>query len=555
MLYAHEPTKVLNPAAERSDDLPLLIAHMRRIDIPQTLDRHIPTRAYWGNLSAGWTAVVWLTHLLSCSDHKPKAIQQWVLAHAETLRWCTGNDVTSADVDIDRLYDVLIGLSDDRRWRAIETDLNRHMLRAWTLTVEQVHLRFYEGRSWHISPNGSFQISKAHPWRARTLRPSILLATLDPWNVPLMTWSFPDTRIPVASFTDMLEQIAQTLLQPQYRFVGDALTSIELRGAIHMRNDEYLCLFPDALSDHALPFVDRFPADVSSFFSEHNGHHFSIASGIEWTAPASADIDGTTIAWNERRIAVRSPVQARLLEKALRTRLARAEAALLTLVQRKRGKRRPRSLDDLREAAHAILDSYQVHGLLHLDFVEQIEERVVRRYRGRPTGVRIERDVHLTVSTDIDALAQAIQRLGWQMLGSNIPPSDLPADRALAIATLPVSGFERLHGWPLSLTPHEVHTSELEVGLVRLLALGLRTLALLEAIARLQLVKEGLLPSMDDERTASRTTSERLLDAFRDILLFPGVNRRSHGVTPLSPLQQRVLHLLALSPEIYQATG
>lgn len=553
MFYTHERPETLNVASEYSDDIPLLIAHMRRAGIPQTLDRHIPTRAYWGNLSVGWTTAIWLAHLLSCSNHKPNTVHQWASLHAETLRWCTGSTVTPLDLGIDRLHDVLIGLSHDDTWQSIETDLNRYALRTWTLPAEQVHLRRYEGRSWHISPNGSFQISKAHPWRARTILQSVVLATLVPSNIPLIAWSFPDDHVQSGLFTAMLERLADTLPSQRHRFVGDALTALELRGAIHMRNGEYLCLFPNESSDGAHPLVDYLPAGASPCVRERNGHHQAMTNSIEWSAPASVAINGTAITWDERRIAVRSPVQAHLLEEALRTRLARAEAALLALGQRKRGKRRPRSLDDLREAAHAILDSYQVHGLLRLDFTEQIEERMVRRYRGRPTGVRVERDVRLTVSIDTDALAQAIRRLGWRMLGSNIPQHDLPADRALSIATLPVAGFERLHGRPLSLSPHEVHTPELEIGLVRLLALGLRMLVLLETIARLQLIQEGLLPAMDDERAASRTNGERLLDAFRDITLTPGINSFPGDVTPLSPLQRRVLHLLALPPEIYQA--
>ncbi|MDW8146624.1 MAG: hypothetical protein RMJ48_10060 [Roseiflexaceae bacterium] len=555
MLSIHERPETHHVATERSEDIPTLIAHMRRMGIPQILDRHVPTRAYWGNLSVGWTAVVWLAHLLSCSDHKASTVQQWVSAHPETLRWCTGSPVTSADVGIDQLHDVLIGLSHNARWQAIETDLNQHALRTWTLSAEQVHLRLYEGRSWHISPRGSLQIAKTHHRRARTLRPSIMLATLNPSNMPLVTWSFPGDRVPAVSFTEMLEQISRILPRQPYRFVGDALTAIELRGAIHMRNGKYLFLLPDALVDPAHSFTDRSLPDVSALFSASNSDHANLSAvrGIEWYVPASAEIDGTTVSWHERRIAMRAPVQAHLLEESLRTRLKRAEEALLALCERKRGKRRLRSLDAVQEAANAILDSYQVRGLLRLNFAEQIEERLVRRYRGRPTGVRVERNVRLTVSTDTDALTRATQRLGWQIFGSNIPQQELSADRSLSLAASPVPGFERLHGRPLSLTPHEVHTPELEIGLIRLLALGLRTLALLETIARLQLIREGLLSAIDDERALSRTTSERLLEAFRDIMLVPGAHRLPRSATPLSLLQKRVLHLLMLSPDIYHA--
>ncbi|GIW00094.1 hypothetical protein [Roseiflexus sp.] len=556
MPYAHEQTETWNTTAEQIDDIPILIAHMRRMGLPQALDRHIPTRAYWGNLSVGWTAAVWLTHLLSCSDHKPAHVQQWVETHIAALRWCIGSEITHADVGIDRLHDVLIGLSQDDRWQAIETDLNRRMLRAWPWTSRQVNLRLYEGRSWFVEPSGAFQIARVHPWRARTLRQSIVLATIRASNLPFVTWSFPEDHVPPVLFARILERISQDLPSQRLRFIGDSLFAPGLRGAVHMRNDEYLCPLPDTHPDSLNPLTAHFATHTPACAAGRNGnpHHLTADDSIEWYAPVSVEIDGATVAWNERRIAVRSPVQAHRLEEALRTRLVRAEAALLALVERKRGKRRPRSLEALREAAHAILDSYQVHGLLRLDFAEQVQERLVRRYRGRPTGMRVERDVGLNVSTDADALAQAIRRLGWQTFVSNIAPHDLSADRILAIAA-PVSGFERLNGRPLSLAPHEVHTPELETGLVRLLALGLRTLALLETIARDQLIKEEVLSASDSERAASRTTGERLLDAFRDIMLTPGINQRLGAITPLSPLQQRVLHLVALSPDIYRMPG
>lgn len=557
MLYTHKRPEHLNASLERSDDIPMLIAHMRRSALPQTLDRHIPTRAYWGNLSIGWTAVVWLAHLLSCSDHKPSTVQQWVANHAGTLRWCTGSDIVPADVGLDRLSDVLIGLSQDSLWQAIEADLNRHALSTWELNTQQVHLRLYDGRSWHISPRGLFQISQTHPWGSRALRQTILLAMLSPSNLPLMVWTFPDNHISSLSFTSMLERIEQTLPPQRYRFIGDALAAVELRGVIHRYNHEYLCALPSEQPDPVNLTGDIVRADTSLPASANgnndNNRPLPNENTIEWYVPMSMTIGDHTVTWDEQRIAVRSSTQAQALEEALRSRLARAEAALLALSERKRGKRRLRSLDALQEAAQAILNSYQVQGLLQLDFNEQIEERVVRRYRGRPTGVRAERDVYLSVSTDADALARAIQRLGWQMFGSNISRQDLSPDQVLSVTT-PVSGFERLHGRPSSLSPHEVHTPELEIGLIRLLALGLRTLVLLETIARLQLIKEGLLPSLNDARAAARANSERLLDAFRDIMLTPGKGHLPRDVTPLSPLQQRVLHLVALPPEIYWAS-
>jgi hypothetical protein len=557
MLHTHKRPEMLVLATEQSDDIPLLIAHMRRMGIPHILDRHIPTRAYWGNLTSGWTAVVWLTHILSCGDHKASTIQQWVSSCLGTLHGCIGSEVTPVDVDIDRLHDLLIGLSRDPQWQAIEHDLNRHMLDTWAWTIEQIHVRIYEGRGWHISPGGSFLVNQPHIWRARMSRQPMALATLDPLNMPLVLHSFSQERTYPASFSDLVERISQNLPLRRYRFTGDALTAVEFRGAIHQHNHEYLCLLPDSLS-----VLDTWLTGVQSvyrtpFLSE--GSHDPPASpssdGIEWFMPMHVDLNGSPVVWNERRIAIRSSNHARISEEALRARLTRAQAALLALGERKRGKRRPRTIEDLREAAHAILDSYQVHGLLHLDFDEQVEERVVRRYRGRPTGVRIERNVRMKVSLNTDALSRAVHSLGWQVFGSNITPPEPARDHMLSLTLPAASGFERLHGRPISLAPHDVHSPELETGLIRLLSLGLRALASLESIARRRLIEEGVLTrsaNQDNGRSTSRITSERLLDAFRDMTFAPGFHHDPSSMTPLSPLQQRVLHLLELPSEIYQ---
>ena len=161
----------------------------------------------------------------------------------------------------------------------------------------------------------------------------------------------------------------------------------------------------------------------------------------------------------------------------------------------------------------------------------------------------------MNVSVNTDALSRAVHSLGWQVFGSNITPPEPARDHMLSLTLPAASGFERLHGRPISLAPHDVHSPELESGLIRLLSLGLRALASLESIARRRLIEEGVLTrsaNQDNERSTSRITGERLLDAFRDMTFAPGFHHAPSGMTPLSPLQQRVLHLLELPSEIYQ---
>jgi len=94
-------------------------------------------------------------------------------------------------------------------------------------------------------------------------------------------------------------------------------------------------------------------------------------------------------------------------------------------------------------------------------------------------------------------------------------------------------------------------------GLIRLLSIALRVLTLLEFVGRRQLAAEGSqlagLYAGNAKRETARPTAERLLEAFRDITLtiLEGPQQMSRHLTPLSPLQQRVLEVLGFSSEVY----
>ena len=47
---------------ERVDDVPLLIAQMVRMGVPEIIDRHIPRHGNQRDLSWGWTVVIWMAY-------------------------------------------------------------------------------------------------------------------------------------------------------------------------------------------------------------------------------------------------------------------------------------------------------------------------------------------------------------------------------------------------------------------------------------------------------------------------------------------------------------
>jgi transposase len=115
----------------------------------------------------------------------------------------------------------------------------------------------------------------------------------------------------------------------------------------------------------------------------------------------------------------------------------------------------------------------------------------------------------------------------------------------------------RLKGRPLSLTPMYVQRDDHATGLIRLLSVALRVLTLLEFVGRRQLAAEGAqlagLYAGNPKRATAQPTAERLLEACSDITLtvIEGEQQRIRHVTPLSPLQQRILEIVGFSSDLY----
>jgi len=166
----------------------------------------------------------------------------------------------------------------------------------------------------------------------------------------------------------------------------------------------------------------------------------------------------------------------------------------------------------------------------------------------------------LHLNRDEVAIAAQYRTMGWRLYVLNAPADQF----SLAQAVFAYRGapnierlFSRLKGRPLGLRPIYLHREDHLKGLVRLLSLALRILTLTEFVARRSLETEveglaGLYPGNPKQQTQQPTT-ERLLAAFKEITLslvqLPG--QTIVHITPLTPLQSRILKLLGLSTSIY----
>jgi transposase len=300
---------------------------------------------------------------------------------------------------------------------------------------------------------------------------------------------------------------------------------------------------------------------TSVYRNQQGGEPKLIAEVYKSNKTLSAEVNGESVTWQERRLVVRSMQQAKASGARLRARVAKAKTEVGALNSQGQGKRRFDGIQSLKEAAEAIMKHYDVQGCLQLSFEEiVINRRKVGRYKDRPERICEKRKFIVNPAIDDVALGLAIEKLGWRVYGANQPSEQLSLEQAVLAYRdeyIIERGFGRFKGRPLSLSPLYLQRDDHVTGLIRLLSIGLRVLTLIEFVVRRHLNEQQTtlqgLYAGNPKRATARPTSELLLESFEDITLtfIHTLNQTQGHLTPLLEVQKRILYLLDFSVSIY----
>jgi len=559
-------TEKLTVESERVDDIPVLMGHQMRMGVPDLLDQHFARHGNRQGLSLGWLTSMWLAHILSESDHRLSHVRGWARQRLETL-WCSSKQVvTELDFTDDRLANVLQALSDDARWSTFEKALNGNLLRVYDLPAEQVRVDSTTASGyWTVTEEGLLQFGHSKDRRPDLPQVKVMLSSLDPLGMPVVTQVVSGQRADDPLYVPAITQVRQGLGRRGLLYIGDSkMGALATRAFVQSGGDYYLCplglvqLPAEELQRYLAPVWTKEQVLTPVYRQREEGSQEQIAEGFERTEELTTQVDGETLTWTERRLVIRSLNLTKKAVRGLHTRLAHAQAAALT--ERKQGKKIWHDVDELRQAAEAILVRRDVVGLLQLEVQEVIHERPLRAYGQRPATIRVEKELRLQVTVDEQAVQETERTLGWRVYATNQCPKRLSLNQAvLAYRDQYVieHGFHRLKGKPLSLTPMYLRNDVHAKGLIRLLTIGLRALTLLEFVVRRRLAQTrtaltGLYTDSPKHAT-TRPTAERLLEAFKGVtltIIHLGEQVHRH-LTPLSDLQQRILALLGFSIDIY----
>ncbi len=561
-------TEQLTVTTERVDDIPIVLAQSDDMAIAELLDEYFKPHGNWEGTSLGWTTAVWLTHIVSEGDHRMNQVQGWVAQRVQTLQGCMGQEVREESWSDDRLALVLDALAQPQAWQRFEAALNQRLIRVYQLQPQRVRLDSTTASGyWSVTEDGLFQLGYSKDHRPDLPQLKVMLSALDPLGLPLVTQVVAGKAADDPLYIPAIQQVSQSLPEHGVLYVGDCkMAALSTRAYVQAQGDYYLCplaqtqLPVQELDRHLQPLWSSQQQVVAVHRAKTEEEDEVIAEGFEQTVMCSGEVAGQSLTWSERQVIVRSLKLAAAATAALQVRLSKAQVALARLNEQKQGKKVYPDADALQQAAQAICKHYLVEGLLRLQIEEQVSERTVRAYGNRPAEVRVERIWRLRSEVDEAAVGASTRRLGWRVYVTNHPLQTLSLEQTVLAYReeyLVERSFGRLKGRPLSLSPMYVHSDQRATGLIHLLSLALRLLTVLEWRCRQRLAdqRESIagLYAGNPKRTTRRPTAEVLLQAFRLIhLSIVTLGQQTHRhMTPLSEVQQRILHLLGVSAALY----
>ena len=232
--------------SERADDLPLIIHWLKQMEIASIIDQELPPPH--GNrkgLSYGQLSVLFLSYVVTQSDHRLCAVETWVEKHRQTLEMATGWNIGVKDATDDRLADLLsiIGSSQEQERENIALRLGQKTIRAYELPTDKARSDTTSFSVYHQPRTEEenllkFGYSKDH--RPDLVQYRQMLATLDPMGMPLLGATLPGNKTDESDYLPTWRQLAKIIGHKDFLFLADCKASSYLnRALIHQEGGIY----------------------------------------------------------------------------------------------------------------------------------------------------------------------------------------------------------------------------------------------------------------------------------------------------------------------------
>ena len=547
-------TPPLEITTEQINDLPLLVGIITDMGIREAIDAQIRPHGGWQGISVGTVVSIWLCYLLMERDHRLVHVRDWANARRHTLNALVGVTLRDTDLSDDRLAQVLTLLSGGADQAALDHALLADWLTVYALPTHTVRLDSTSVSVYHDAPPAAGLLRHGHSKDHRPDLPQFkaMLASLDPLGLPLSAQVVPGNRADDGLYIPAYEAAVAALGRRDVLVVGDSkMGGRATRAHLAAHASTSLCAYrPAGATAEITAWIEdalAHPArwQEAQVVDARTGEKMLQGVIDEWTREQT---QGETV-WTERVLVVQSLQMQTGLRRTRETALARVTAQVAVL-QRPPGRGRPvyRTSAALEGVVAGLLRAAHLEGVVQVALREEA-------HRAGPTRWCVD-----ALAVDRVAWARMVARLGWHVYLTNALAAVHPAATlvdAYRHQVVQERGFARLKTRNLHIRPLYLCDERRIVGLTWLLCLALRVLTLTEhrlrtALAQRQESLAGLNPASRTQ-TTTRPTTERVIALFQNITrtqLVHAGTRLAH-VTPLTPVQERILALLHLPADLY----
>jgi len=563
----------------RIDDIPLLYSQVKELQIQDTIDKVITPHGNRSGLSLGHLVSIWLCYLLSESDHRLSSVESWVRDNLILLQSLSGvSEMTVKDFTDDRLEQALDYLSIPTNWEGINRLLFQNSIEAYDMDADcTVRLDAAPMQGHHqIKENGGlFQhgYSKHHDSGLGMVK--IMLACLDNeingFSFPLCHFTVSGEQADDGLYLPVVKECNQIFTQAKNfsakLYVGDSkMGSKANRWYIVNSGHHYLCpLSKKQLSqEEIIACITQTPKSEFQQFYKENGDGSKVldAEGFEKEYKVEyTDESGQLHQWSERRIFVLSTNYSEAQKKSLDAKIARTQQELNNLVISQRGRKLPKTAEELQSCINEILSSANLGGLIDVTIEQQEHRKQIRAYKERPAREEVTYTFQLDIQPLRDKINEKKATLGWQVYATDVEKASLSFQNCVSKyrkQNRVETRFNDLRNKVVPLVPIFVKKDNRTEALINLLMLGLKVCAIMEHKAAKKLLqKQEKLTGIyegNPKKASAAPTAKRLLKQFSvSLVMIPDSGKKTVDIkmTAMDKTQTTIIELLNFKEDIY----
>lgn len=524
-------------------------------------DEHFKRHHLWRGMSLGKTLQSMLMYILSESDHRLYTVESWAEQRLKSLSWLLGeSELTASQLNDDRLGIVLDVISrHPDQWAAFQRAHNQALIRLYDLSqsLDQGQLEVARMDSTSVQSyrplEGLFQLG--HNAQKLVLpQIKIMLLALDKGNLPLVEHTVSGQHSDDPLYCQVLELAWQRGLPQQgILLVGDSkLCNQDNMSFIAASHNYYLG--PLAQRQYSLEQL-RQACQWIQQQAQPPQVVMRLAAGAKQAQAVAMvkELDGRLITdqqgqshW-QRLLAVCSINRRQYLLGVLDQRLDRARQQIQERLIRKQGRKTLNQVQQAQQALQQILIHHQVDHLLALHITAPADKTD---------------SCQVDIVLDQQALEQEQFLLGWRVMATNAPASQLSAQQAVLCYWEEYRIEQQFHLLLNKCTALQTIFLKKEnriQALIKILILALQYSNLWQYALRLELASQPqpyltkVVPGNPGMKV-HRPTTKMVLAAFKDIhAIYVDLPDKAPivQIQGLIPVHQLLLKLLKLPDDLY----